>query len=227
MYEEAFSQDVSDEFLIQGIYCIKHSPTNRIYVGSSVNIKYRLRQHWNMLVADAHHSQFLQNAWNKYGYLEFEACVLEIVEDFDVLIDREQYWIDFFDSYKQGFNARPNASSVAGIKWTKAQNDARRRSNIKAWSNLKLRQKLSEKFKGKRRGVWTEESHKKVSASLRKAHNEKPEWRSVLKAALEDPSVQKKRVAGIRKSLENPKIYKARISQLQEASGNPKNLSFV
>lgn len=80
--------------LSAAIYQIKNLQNGRVYVGSSVNLKKRWREHKNDLKKGTHHSQKLQNAWNKYGEESFEFSILEAVFDKAKLLEQEQHWID-------------------------------------------------------------------------------------------------------------------------------------
>lgn len=77
----------------------------KIYIGSSVNLYRRWNEHKRDLNANQHCNQHLQNAWGKYGELNFVFEVLELV-DCEILLIREQYWIDTLTPYnkKIGFN---------------------------------------------------------------------------------------------------------------------------
>lgn len=55
-----------------GIYQIKNSINNNIYIGSSVNIRTRFKTHLNLLKKNKHENLKLQNAVNKYGLENFE-----------------------------------------------------------------------------------------------------------------------------------------------------------
>jgi hypothetical protein len=50
-----------------GVYCIKNTITNKVYIGSSLNIKSRLKTHIFSLKNNKHHSLKLQRSYNKYG----------------------------------------------------------------------------------------------------------------------------------------------------------------
>jgi group I intron endonuclease len=54
-----------------GLYEIYNTSNGKRYVGSSVNIASRLKQHTAMLVRGRHHSVALQRAWDKYGAESF------------------------------------------------------------------------------------------------------------------------------------------------------------
>lgn len=208
-------------FKCSGIYGIRHEATGRIYVGSAKEVRSRLYQHLNALLAGKHHSRYLQNAWRKYGLASFGVVLLEGGVAQKKLIEREQFWIDHLDSYEKGFNARPKAESMVGVQWSKSQNEARRQSNLKAWSNESLRRKLSTRFKGQHRGAWTADSHKKVSQTLKRRHAEKPEWRKKVRECLQRPENEAKRVAAVKAALKRPEVYNARVRQLCEARKSP------
>lgn len=97
------------------IYKIIHRPTNRFYLGSTINIKDRKNGHFNDLRKNQHHSMKLQNAWNKYGENEFiftkiEKLILDdelpFKEQIEILRNREQYYLDNFECH---FNVSKSA----------------------------------------------------------------------------------------------------------------------
>jgi len=77
-----------------GIYMIKCLSNGCRYIGSSKNITGRFSTHKSLLRSNKHHNAHFQNIWNKYGEKSLEFSVLEIVENQEDLIVREQYWID-------------------------------------------------------------------------------------------------------------------------------------
>ena len=87
---------------ISGIYSITHKADGKVYVGQSQNIAKRIRHHKNHDQDCTH----LCNAINLYGWDAFEIAVLEEVDDYNLLNDREQYWMDTLEAYnpKKGYN---------------------------------------------------------------------------------------------------------------------------
>jgi len=98
-----------------GIYKIQSiTEPEKFYIGSSVNIQSRKRQHYSMLKLNKHDATYLQNYYNKYGK---ESLVFHIIEECcqEKLIQREQYYIDILNPV---FNSRKNAESNYGHKFS-------------------------------------------------------------------------------------------------------------
>ncbi len=79
-----------------GVYGIVHIPTHRLYVGSSVDIHKRLKEHKADLTSNKHHCAYLQNAWNKYGEFEFEFKIGGVAEDCKTARELEQAFLDCY-----------------------------------------------------------------------------------------------------------------------------------
>lgn len=109
---------ILNHFDCSGIYIIRNLLTKKVYIGSAKNIKQRLHEHKSMLRRGAHHSKYLQHVYNKNPNILLFS-ILEICS-IDKLIKREQYWLDFFLSYKKeyGYNNVPTAYSSLGRKFT-------------------------------------------------------------------------------------------------------------
>lgn len=101
------------EIEISGIYQIQSKiKPYRLYIGSAVNIRKRWQIHLSNLKKNKHHSDKLQNHYNKYGG---DDLVLSILEEcsFSVLIVREQVYLDKYNPF---FNISPTAGSALGVK---------------------------------------------------------------------------------------------------------------
>ena len=84
-----------------GVYQIYNPINEKRYIGSSIDISRRIKEHRKNLIAQKHHNQHLQNAWNKYGdLLEFKP--LEYCEP-DQLLELEQQYIDYYNSADREF----------------------------------------------------------------------------------------------------------------------------
>lgn len=77
---------------------------NKKYVGSTINLKNRMRDHVSYLRHNKHHSRHLQKSFNKYGK---ENLYLEILFKFDEIPLKEDLLIkekEFIDSLHPEFN---------------------------------------------------------------------------------------------------------------------------
>lgn len=101
---------------MQGIYQIRNILDSKVYIGSSINIERRFEEHKTQLKYNKHKNKYLQNAWNKYKQENFSFLIIEIVDNKDLLVIREQYYLDYFKSYnhKKGYNINPNAENSLG-----------------------------------------------------------------------------------------------------------------
>lgn len=154
------------------VYQIFNLKTCAFYVGSTVQLSKRWRTHRRKLNANKHHCHHLQNAWNKYGSESFELRVVQIVEDFNFLMDEEQKWLDKYHGQEICYNyARYVDSSARGIKFVPEHKKA-------ISDGLK---KYYENNPGQQLGVkMTEETKKKISAAkigVRKTEDHKEKLR--------------------------------------------------
>ena len=76
-----------------GIYKITNLVNGKFYIGSSVKMMIRKREHLDKLRRNIHSNKHLQRAWNKYGQDNFEFSVIELCS-YDDLECREQHYLD-------------------------------------------------------------------------------------------------------------------------------------
>lgn len=88
-----------------GIYAISNVLNNKKYIGSSNNIDNRIYSHKWHLCSNKHINAYLQNAWNKYGEVNFRIDVLEFCSE-EELLSKERYWIQLLNTNKveYGYN---------------------------------------------------------------------------------------------------------------------------
>lgn len=95
------------------------SKSNKIYIGSASGedgFYGRWKSHISQLKNNNSGCNILQKAFNKY--FNGDNLIFEIVEEcaIDHCLLREQYYIDKFNTYINGYNARPKASNNGGLK---------------------------------------------------------------------------------------------------------------
>lgn len=89
------------------IYKITNNINDKVYIGQTIQtIKTRFKNHLaTARCNNSHSSAPIYRAIKKYGEENFS---IEIVEDnipSELLDEREQYWIQYYDSYYSGYNA--------------------------------------------------------------------------------------------------------------------------
>lgn len=110
-----------------GIYIITNNINSIFYIGSSLNVENRFKQHKTHLKYNKHCNQKLQHAYNKYGLDNFDFSILEVVKISNDLLIREQYWVDRLKAVKYGYNIRSHVSSSLGLKLTDEHKEKLRR----------------------------------------------------------------------------------------------------
>ena len=100
-----------------GIYIIRNTINNLIYVGSTKNINKRYKEHKNLLLNNKHQNSRIQRFVNKYGIDTLSFNLIEIVKNKENLIQREQFYLDLLQPFKKdiGFNVCIKSGAIAGI----------------------------------------------------------------------------------------------------------------
>ena len=100
----------------------------------------------------------LYHAIRKYSREDFEIFTLE---ECDILLldEREQYWIEHFNTLKEGYNCDKGGQGILGFKHSE---------------ETKIKMSLSKKGKAspQKGKKMSEEQKKKISLSMQKAYNE-------------------------------------------------------
>jgi len=112
-----------------GVYKITNKTNDKFYIGSSTNIGFRWNAHLHLLRNKKHGNRKLQNSFNKHGECSFYIEILEICKE-DVLISREQYYMDTINpSYNiQKIAGKP--PSPKGIKRSLATREKHRMAQL-------------------------------------------------------------------------------------------------
>ena len=166
-----------------GVYIIKNVMNNKVYVGSSANVKRRRNLHMYELSNGIHHCRHLQNAFNKYGENSFEFLVVKTIDKIDDkdklrknLVEAEQLVLDAIDNGML-YNTAPIAESCLGIKKTPLQIEEMRTSRLKIRDYLskmmnspKYKKLLHDKCSGKNNAMYgkthTSEAKKKMHLAM-------------------------------------------------------------
>lgn len=135
-----------------GIYLMKNTKDNKVYVGKSTNINKRIANHLKSLKRNEHYNKHLQGAWNKdsehFIFSILEECTIENINE------REIYWISFYQSNKMqyGYNKTDGGSGTIGHELTKEHKQKLREANkgqVPWIKGKKHKQETIEKIKEK------------------------------------------------------------------------------
>jgi group I intron endonuclease len=150
-----------------GIYKLTCVANNKIYIGKSVNLSRRLKEH--KLSAEKNvATYFFQKVIIKYGWSSFIVEILEIDENFDktkdskALIEREAYYIELFDSTNRdkGYNVCKYSTDRTGIPRSTETKEKIRQGNLGKKLSFETRQKMGQSRKGRK---VSEETKQKIS----------------------------------------------------------------
>lgn len=96
------------------IYALQYNPTQKLYIGSTVNLESRYQAHISSLQKGKHQSKELQADYNKHGE-DFSVYILEEIEDGDKYVQvgykkyikhriAEYRWMDIYNTLHDGYN---------------------------------------------------------------------------------------------------------------------------
>ena len=208
-----------------GIYHILSKETDRQYVGSSINLRRRKKEHFEELSKGTHYNSFLQRHVNKYGADDLKFGIIELCPR-DNLIEREQYYID---SIQPDFNLYPTAYSRLGAitsEETKKKLSEAHKGQIPWMTGRKhteeSKQKMSEAHKGQivwNKGIsMSEEQKKKMSAAALTGRKHTEESKQKISAAVKgqvpwNKGMTAKRMAEYRKRQNETNLQTTRSSR--------------
>jgi group I intron endonuclease len=118
------------------IYKITNKINNKIYIGKTLrSIEERWKQHCSDYKRKRCEKRPLYSAMNKYGIENF---IIEEVEQCEesVVSEREKYWIEYYGSFKYGYNATIGGDGKAYIDREKVINTYNQIGNIKETAKL-------------------------------------------------------------------------------------------
>jgi len=189
-----------------GVYAITCTPTQKVYVGSSKDVRCRYWQHLGQLVKGKHFNSYLQAAWSKYGGENFSYIVLEVTAE-SALIEREQHWIDTLETPTLGFNLCPNAEGTRGFTQPREaviQRAEASRGKKHVWSSPEARDSFINSVRARER----------PSDEMCAAQGAR-----MMAARLADPEGYKVKLSAGRKGIPVPEERKARQSATMKAKG--------
>lgn len=183
------------------IYAIVNKLNGKRYVGSSISIDERWRDHRKHLRENRHHCRHLQNAWNKYGEGSFEFVILAELPN----NERSKRWL----------------AEIAAIKEMPSYNSRKANDNMQNFVNspevrktisMGLRKLILENPKKRE---WYTKRGKTIAAFMQSEEGRAMASENMTRQWKEDKKLSKRRLSGILKRWEDPK---ARVIQSQKLS---------
>ena len=99
------------------IYKITNTLNDKVYIGQTIKtVQKRFTQHKNNSNKEYFSQIVLYKAFNKYGIENFICEEIEEVPN-DKLDEREKYWIEYYDSYFNGYNSTLGGRSTQLYNW--------------------------------------------------------------------------------------------------------------
>ena len=149
--------------IFTGVYRITCTANGRSYIGSSVNLANRFRQHKYDLKQKQHHSRQMQHCANKYGLSSFKKEVLLLCSEENLLM----YEQILLDAFKPAFNAVKTAGRTTGYKATPEQRQLNSERGKKLRSTPEWRAAQSERIKKAHREGKFKQSQMKALHTIR------------------------------------------------------------
>lgn len=139
---------------------IRNKVTDRIYIGSAVNVSSRISHHKLSLKKKKHDNGILQEDWIRYGEKSFEFTVVEYVPE-GTNREREQFFIDKFQSENASlYNISKSAFSNLGVKRAKSAIEKMIETKLN-WSDARKKE-----YSEKCRAVWNPERKQAITKAV-------------------------------------------------------------
>ena len=140
-YQELMS--IKNDFEITGIYKIENLINHKVYIGQSIHVIRRLKEH-----VKCEYNEHLNNSFIKYGFDNFSFEVLKMTYDLDYW---EIFLIQIYHSYDRnyGYNiCLGGTNGNSGEEWRKRVYDGVMRV-LNSSKGDEIRKKISQAKKGK------------------------------------------------------------------------------
>lgn len=92
-------------YKVATVYKICNTVNDKVYIGAThYDLERRLSEHKREANKNHRRNRCLYQAMNQYGTDQFYIEPIEECPNDDTLYEREQYWVGFYDSYRNGYN---------------------------------------------------------------------------------------------------------------------------
>jgi group I intron endonuclease len=186
-----------------GIYKFTCLINSKVYIGKSINLYKRINWHKNYS-RNPKNKYIFHKAIMKYGWDSFNVEILEIFDNFDKskdnqsLLEREAYYIEFFDSSNKskGYNICKFSNDRTGVKCSDEHKRKISISNTGKIRSPETREKLRQINTGKTHSLETREKLRQINTG--KTYSD--EIRKRVSEAKKGQIFSKEHIENIRKS---------------------------
>ena len=154
-----------------GVYKITNLVNGKVYIGQSINIINRWKDHINALNRKDSRCTLLQRAWNKYKQDNFSFEILELCYE-NELDDVEVKYIEFYDSINNGYNIEPGGNKNKRLSEKTKQK--LRESHLGKVASDETRKKMSESRMGDKNPMYGQTHSEETRRKISEAKNGKP-----------------------------------------------------
>lgn len=158
-----------------GVYKITNNINGKVYIGQSINIENRWKDHIYALNRGDSNCTVLQRAWNKYTQDNFSFEILELCSE-NELDGVEMKYIELYNSVQCGYNIESGGNDNKHLssetvkklsdKAKERLSDPRKNPMYNKHHSDETKAKISDAKKGK---TWSEETKKKLK-EIRTGH---------------------------------------------------------
>jgi len=146
------------------IYKITNTINNKCYIGRTIQ-KMKCRKNFHLYCKNKDIKYHLYNAIRKYGEKNFKWEIIKRCDCESDLISYEKFYINKFDSYRNGYNQTEGGEGIFGYKHTeetkKKISDAHKGKKL----SERHKRKIGQAHKGK---IITENTRKRMSKGQKK-----------------------------------------------------------
>jgi group I intron endonuclease len=156
--------------VIAGIYYIINKLNGHKYIGSSVDIETRWKQHKCMLRGDCHDNSHLQRAWDKYGENAFEFKIMAYTDPDKAVVLEEFMLQNYFDRFEYNI-AESAVAPMLGREHTEEAKQKMSESHIGKIFSEEHKQKMSEALSGKNHPLYGKRRSEETKLKISKAQS--------------------------------------------------------
>lgn len=143
---------------IIGIYCIKNNDNGKIYIGQSVDVEYRICNHFSCLKHNRHDNEHMQRAYNlnssAFTWELLQECTIEDLDDLEI------YYIE---KYKSTDRARGYNRSYGGQQSHRATAETRAKMSITKKGKHFTQDHCKKIGEANRHRIYSEETRAKIA----------------------------------------------------------------